>query len=183
MTFVDDEFGEIVVRKNALSKAVRFSVGANGILRISAPKWVSDKSILRALDASRAEIGLRLGIAKESEMTKRKRADKIDLLRGKAKRFLPVRLRELAKLGGFTYEKVRFSHSSSRWGSCSNNGTISLNIALMKLPPALIDYVLIHELAHTRQMNHSADFWQEVEKYDRNYKKHRKMLKLHSPNV
>jgi predicted metal-dependent hydrolase len=173
----------VVVRRSAVSRAVRFSVAPDGRLRISAPKWVSDRAILKALAKSRGEIAARLGVTKESEMKRRQKADKVEALRAKAKRILPARLKELAERGGFSYEKVRFSHSSSRWGSCSSNGTVSLNIALMKLPAVLIDYVLIHELAHTRQMNHSAAFWQEVEKYDKNYKRHRKLLKMYSPNV
>ncbi|MDR2063462.1 MAG: M48 family metallopeptidase [Candidatus Nomurabacteria bacterium] len=183
MTFIDEEFGEVVVRKSALSRRFSFSVAPSGGLRISAPCGVSERSILRALNAARREINTKLGITSESEMKKRQRADKIELLQSKARRILPERLQELARLGDFKYEKVRFSHSSSRWGSCSGKGTISLNIALMQLPPVLIDYVLIHELAHTRQMNHSAVFWKEVERCDKNYKRHRKMLKLHSPHV
>jgi len=89
----------------------------------------------------------------------------------------------LADEFGFSYERVRFSHASSRWGSCSSGGTVSLNITLMRLPDRLIDYVLIHELAHTKHMNHSAEFWAEVEKHDPGYKRHRKALKMFSPFV
>ncbi len=74
-------------------------------------------------------------------------------LRKEANHYLPKRLAYLAEQYGFSYSSVRFSHASSRWGSCSSKGTISLNIGLMNLPFELIDYVLIHELAHTKQMN------------------------------
>ncbi len=105
------------------------------------------------------------------------------ILRREAKTYLPERLARMAKTHDFSYERVRFSHSGGRWGSCSSTGTISLNIALMKLPDVLIDYVLAHELSHTRHMNHSAAFWLEVAGIDPLYKLHRQQLKRASPVV
>ena len=104
-------------------------------------------------------------------------------LRVEAKAYLPRRLVHLAQENGFSYNKVHLSHAKSRWGSCSSDKTISLNIALMKLDFPLIDYVIIHELAHTVMLNHSKDFWDLVAKNDPNYKQHRKEMKLYSPHI
>ena len=107
----------------------------------------------------------------------------IKALRKEAKSYLPRRLAFIAKEHGFHYSSVRLSHAGSRWGSCSSNGTISLNIALMNLPFALLDYVLYHELSHTRQMNHSKKFWNEVANLDKDYEQHRRELKQYTPNI
>lgn len=105
----------------------------------------------------------------------------VKILRREANHYLPKRLRYLADGHNFYYTKVRFSHASSRWGSCSSNGTISLNIALMNIPFELIDYVLLHELCHTEEMNHSQAFWQKMGEVCPNFAMYRKSLKKYSP--
>ena len=104
-------------------------------------------------------------------------------LRKEAKSYLPRRLSFLAEEHGFSFARSKITHSSSRWGSCSSSGTISLNIGMMNLPFELIDYVIIHELCHTRHMNHSTKFWDEVVKFDPHYKMHRNELKKYSPYI
>jgi hypothetical protein len=103
-------------------------------------------------------------------------------LRVQAQAYLPRRVDQLAGAYDFTYQKLRFSSAGTRWGSCSSQGTISLNIWLMQLPFELIDYVIIHELCHTKHMNHSPTFWQLVATYCPDHATKRKILRAHRPS-
>ena len=98
-----------------------------------------------------------------------------------ARAYLPRRLKYLAEQHGFAFARTRFGTQKGRWGSCSSSGTISLNVGLMLLTDELIDYVLIHELCHTKQMNHSALFWNLVENCLPDYKTRRAALKKIQP--
>ena len=81
-----------------------------------------------------------------------------------AKQLLPPRLKALAGEKGFTYSHCTVRNVHTRWGSCSTRGNISLSIYLALLPDELIDYVLLHELCHTVEMNHSERFWALMDK-------------------
>ena len=83
-------------------------------------------------------------------------------VREKARKELSPRLSELAQQFNFSYQRTSIRSQKSRWGSCSIRGTISLNDQLIFLPSEAVDYLLIHELCHTRHMNHSPAFWKLV---------------------
>ena len=83
----------------------------------------------------------------------------IRAMKKRAEEFLPPLLAELAETYGMHYRKVRITGARTRWGSCTSTGTISLSCYLMLVPPHLMDYVMLHELAHTREMNHGPEFW------------------------
>ena len=92
---------------------------------------------------------------------KSKKLPKID--REEARENLEKRLSELAEQHNFQYNCVSIRSQRTRWGSCSSKDNISLNMKLLHLPQQLIDYILLHELVHTRVKNHSKDFWNELE--------------------
>ncbi len=181
MIIEDKEFGEVIIRKSPLSKNVKFSVSTSGRLSMSVPTYTSVFLAKRFLNRNREMIKKKLPLKNPEEQRARDYQKKA--LMKKARDYLPYRLEYYAKLYGYEYEKCRLSHANTRWGSCSSNKTISLNIGLMKVPEPLRDYVILHELAHLNHMDHSRDFWAEVGAHDKNYKIHEKKLKQFSPGV
>lgn len=100
-----------------------------------------------------------------------------------AKTLLPQRLDRLADKYGYSYNSLKIKKLTSRWGSCSSKKDISLSYFLMQLPWDLIDYVLVHELVHTRHMNHSQDFWAEMVSLIPDTTTRRKEIKNHKPSL
>ena len=100
-------------------------------------------------------------------------------LRRLAAQELPGRVLELAALHDISVTRVSVRNQKSRWGSCSRRGAISLNWRLVQMPPAVRDYIILHELMHLRQMNHSARFWNEVAPVCPDYLAAERWLKQH----
>jgi predicted metal-dependent hydrolase len=93
------------------------------------------------------------------------------------------RLQDMALENGFFVKNVFAKKLRSHWGSCDSHKNIILNIFLAQLPWRLIEYVMVHELAHTKHLNHSPNFWQEVELLLPDYKTRRKEIKAFSPDI
>ena len=96
-----------------------------------------------------------------------------------AKQDLPRRVQYFAPLIGVTYGRITIRSQRSRWGSCSSKGNLNFNCLLMLCPEEVRDYVVVHELCHRIEMNHSPKFWAQVERGCPNYRVHRKWLKDH----
>ena len=96
-----------------------------------------------------------------------------------AKEF-PPRVMALAAAHGIAVSRISVRNQKSRWGSCSRRGTISLNWRLIQCPPFVCDYIILHELAHRRQMNHSEKFWQEVARLCPDHLPAERWLKQHA---
>jgi len=88
-----------------------------------------------------------------------------EILRTHAKQYLPAEVQRLAQQHGFHYQQIKIKKSKTRWGSCSSKGIINLSLYLMLLPAHLIEYVLLHELCHTVEMNHSPAFWSLLDRH------------------
>lgn len=105
----------------------------------------------------------------------------IRALKKEAKQLLPYRLQTLAKQYGYEYRSVAIKQLSGRWGSCSDQKDIVFNCYLIQLPWELIDYVILHELAHTRVMAHGPVFWAEMKQHLPNLAVLRRQIKSHKP--
>ncbi len=112
--------------------------------------------------------GIRIDAAESGEQLRELRA----WLRQRAQALLPPRLEALAARTGLDYARVGIRSQKTRWGSCSRRGHISLNDQLLFVPPATADYLMIHELCHTRHLDHSRAFWRLVERHCPDYRKH-----------
>ncbi|HSX16989.1 MAG TPA: SprT family zinc-dependent metalloprotease [Patescibacteria group bacterium] len=109
------------------------------------------------------------------------RSGAVRALRKEAEQLLPYRLKQLAERDGFSYGSVDIKHLKSRWGSCTSQKDITLNLYLMQLPWHLIDYVIFHELTHTKVMQHGPPFWQELERHVTGAKNLRKEIGTYHP--
>lgn len=105
----------------------------------------------------------------------------IRALRAQATQLLPTRVYTLANRYNFTYHSLSIKQLKSRWGSCDQQQNIVLNLYLVQLPWEYIDYVILHELAHTRALNHGPDFWQEFEQVLPHAKQLRRRMRAFRP--
>ncbi|ELZ08592.1 hypothetical protein C479_14673 [Halovivax asiaticus JCM 14624] len=103
--------------------------------------------------------------------------------RRQARDYLSDRLDQFADEMGVAYDRLEIRNQRTRWGSCSTTGTIGLNWRLLMAPPAIIDYVCIHELAHLREANHTDAFWALVADHDPAYREHAEWLDEHSARL
>lgn len=93
------------------------------------------------------------------------------------RRLVEQRVFFYSELMGISYGRISMRNQKTRWGSCSSDGNLNFNCRLLYVPLELLDYVVVHELAHRRYMNHSPEFWREVERYMPDYRERRASLK------
>ena len=160
--------------------AVEIDSAANVIVR--APLRVSEAEIQAFLlshwDWSERHVKKALMEKERTESLGKFTEQELKAIVKEAKATIPTRVKEIAETMGVTYEKLSFRKQKTRWGSCTSKGNISLNCLLVKVPEEVRDYVIIHELAHRKHLNHSKAFWALVEKYDPKYRTHRAWLRV-----
>jgi predicted metal-dependent hydrolase len=160
-----DGVGPVLFERSKRAKHLNISVRPYKGVRVAIPDGLSFKKAEEFVHSRTDWIKKHLGRMKRLELEHEVKSETaIAIDRAKAKIKLSRRLNYLSAKYGFTYNRVFIRNQRTRWGSCSHKNNISLNIKLVRLPDELIDYVILHELVHTRFKNHSKQFWDELDK-------------------
>jgi len=160
-----DGVGPVLFERSKRAKHMNISVKPFTGIRVAVPEGLSFKKAEEFVNAKTDWIQRHLGRMKQYEEQSKIVSDgSVDIDRTKAKRKLTRRLKQLAEKHGFTYNRVFIRNQKTRWGSCSRKNNISLNMKIVCLPEELMDYVILHELVHTRVKNHSNGFWAELDR-------------------
>lgn len=152
----------------------------DGTLRVTLPRWGSKREAKAFVERSATWIA-------GQQLKQRSRPAVVHpdepALRRRAANELPAELLALAEAHAITVTRVSIRNQRSRWGACSSRGSITLNWRLILVPPAVREYVMIHELMHRREMNHSPRFWRHVATACPQYRDARKWLLAEGPRL
>ena len=161
-------------------KTIALEIGANGLV-VRAPIGVSRREINTFIQEKQSWIEKHYKRIRERkavlEDQKPFTREEIQALAQKAVKVIPGKVEKYAKIVGVDYGRIRIRNQKTRWGSCSGKGNLNFNCLLMLFPDEVIDYVVVHELCHRKHMNHSAQFYKEVERVLPGYRKCQKWLK------
>ena len=160
-----DGVGPVLFERSRRARRLSVSVKRLTGVRVAVPDGVSFKKAEQFVRARTDWINKHLDRIKQFEReyaSITQNSPDIDI--AKAKRKLSRRLKHLAEKHGFAYNRVFIRNQRTRWGSCSSRSNISLNMRLVMIPDELMDYVILHELTHTRFKNHSKDFYAELDR-------------------
>lgn len=181
-----------IIRSNRKTLAIQINPDLSVTVR--APMYAPQSDIERILREKEGWIQKHIEKIREQE-AKRKETqgesveseyltnEEIKKLADKALQHIPKRVSYFAKQIGVTYRKITIRNQKTRWGSCSSKGNLNFNCLLMLTPPEVIDYVVVHELCHRKEMNHLGAFWAEIEKVIPDYKEQVKWLKENGGKV
>ena len=162
-----------LIRSDRKTIAVQITPDGNVIVRC--PRRMTLEDVNRFLESKADWIVRHLAAINLTEAEKLTQQE-IRQLREKARQLVTNRVQYYAPIIGVTYNQISIRSQKTRWGSCSSKGNLSFNCLLALVPPEVLDYVVVHELCHRKELNHSRAFWTLVENVMPDYKLHRKWL-------
>lgn len=164
-------------------RTISLEITRSGLAIIRAPKYMPEAEIQRFVEEKSSWLSKHLQKRKaEQEALKeagRFTEEEIRKMIRLAKQVIPDKVAYYARLMGVTYGRISIRRQRSRWGSCSREGNLNFNCLLMMAPAEVLDYVVVHELSHRLEMNHSARFWAHVGDVLPDYRNAKKWLKEH----
>ncbi len=174
----DEMIIEYDLRRRKGHKKITLSVFKDGRVVVTVPKWISFKLVEIFIKRKKGWILNSVKkIPKNNLIGSSDRRKEYLKYKEKAREFVKKRLKELNKNYEFSYNRISIRKNRSRWGSCSSVGNLNFDYRIIFLESSLQDYLLVHELCHLKEMNHSKEFWNLVEKEVPNYKELRKELR------
>ena len=166
--------GLVLFEKSQRAKHINISVKPPSAIRVAIPKGISFERA--KIFTQTKEVWIKRTLNKvQQHLHSSIKLNPVE--KNNAKIYLLRRLKEIAQEHGFIYNKATVRNQKTRWGSCSGKNNLSLNIQLINLPHELIDYVIFHELVHTKVKNHSPVFWKKLDEFVGNAKSLNKELK------
>ena len=158
-------------------KTVGIRVTEDGGVIVRAPLRVPAAEIRRILEEKRAWIEKTLAKARSRARAPKLSEEELRALAKRAKAVIPPRTEAWARRAGVTFGRITIRCQKTRWGSCAAGGNLNFNCLLMLCPEEVLDYVIVHELCHRKELNHSPRFWAEVERILPEYRRPLKWLK------
>lgn len=158
-------------------KTVSIQISADGKVLVRCPKRMPSSDIHRFVEEKSSWIEKHLAKRVSSPALPPLTQEELHALANQAAAVIPKRTAHFASIIGVDYGRITIRRQRSRWGSCSTKGNLSFNCLLMLTPPEVLDYVVVHELCHRKEMNHSFKFWSEVEAVLPDYRQRRDWLK------
>ena len=179
------EYNVEVRRSKRKSAAIKITADMQIVVFV--PLYVSNNEIERLVISKSKWIDEHM-LKVQSTIDERSKLEKITSeqikeLADQAVEYIPKRVKYYAENENFVYNKITIKNLVSRWGSCSTKGNLNFNCLLMLTPDYVIDYIVVHELCHLREMNHSEKFWAEVEKIMPDYQRAVLWLKQNGGNL
>ena len=163
-------------------KTIAIQIQPDGKVLVRAPKRMRMEEIKRFVE-SKAE-WIEKHLLNRTTFNQEKLTDQeMKMLREKARAVVTEKVQYYAPLIGVTYNQIAIRAQHTRWGSCSSKGNLNFNCLLALVPMEVLDYVVVHELCHRKELNHSDRFWNEVAKILPDYKCRKKWLKENGSNL